>query len=153
MNYSRRLLESGGIICFLLALFQAVIGFSPSLSVYFGAPESLVQNIYALLSASLFIAGLLVLFGFYAFSGAGRIQKLPFLKQALIVIGVVFILRGLFIIPNILVIMGKIETSIQVPARFVFFSIGSLLVGILFTIGVAGSWKTLQRTDRNHIKE
>jgi hypothetical protein len=48
MESFKQTLRSAGIICFGIALFQVVIGCSPSLSLYFGAPEALVENILPL---------------------------------------------------------------------------------------------------------
>ena len=76
MKYFKQRLTLAGIICFVLAVFQVVIGFFPSLSLYFGAPEALVKNIFALIVVSLFVAGVLVVFGLYALSGAGSIRKI-----------------------------------------------------------------------------
>jgi hypothetical protein len=81
MENFKQMLKSAGIICFGIALFQVVIGYSPSLSLYFGAPEALVKNIYALIFISFLVAGILTIFGFYALSGAGYIRRLPLLKQ------------------------------------------------------------------------
>ncbi len=66
MNNFKQLLKSAGIICFALALFQVIIGFFPSLSLYFGAPEALIKNNYALILVSLLVSGILAIFGFYA---------------------------------------------------------------------------------------
>ncbi|MBU0972603.1 MAG: hypothetical protein KKC20_18295 [Proteobacteria bacterium] len=141
-NFKQRL-ALAGIICFALALFQVVIGFSPSLSLYFGAPEALVKNIVALIVASLFIAGVLVVFGLYALSGAGSIRKLPFLKQGLVGISCVFIIRGLLLLPEFLVVVGVFHVSIPVAPRFILFSLGSLFIGIIFIAGIIDGWSSL----------
>lgn len=151
MSDPKRILEVGGIICFVLSFSQLIIGFSPSWSLYFGAPEILVQNTSLLFFVCLIIAALLTLFGLYSFSGAGRIRKLPFLKQVLIAISIIYIIRGLLLIPNILVITGKIQTSIHVPPRFVFFSIGSLFIGALFVYGIIRNWKYVSSTNNKKI--
>ncbi len=130
------MLDLAGALCFLLATFHAVIGFSPALSFYFGAPEALVQNKYALIGVCFLVSLILGIFGLYALSGAGRIPALPRLNQVLIFISGIFILRGLIGIPEFLVVMGVIETSIPIAPRFVFFSMVSLLVGGFFITGV-----------------
>ncbi len=146
-NY-KQTLKLSGFICFGLALFQIAIGFSPSISLYFGAPEALVENIYTLIFVSILIAGVLALFGFYALSGAGSIQRLPFLKQALVAISSIYLLRGLLLIPEFLVVVGAMEVSIPVAPRFVIFSIGSLLIGIIFTLGTIGGWKSFATANK-----
>jgi len=143
MKDFKQRLALAGIICFVLAVFQVMIGFSPSLSLYFGAPEALVKNIFALIVVSLLVAGVLVVFGLYALSGAGFIRKLPLLKQGLVAISCVFIIRGLLLLPELLVVVGVFDVAIPVAPRFVIFSIGSLLIGIIFTAGTLGGWSTL----------
>jgi hypothetical protein len=152
MESFNQTLRSAGIICFGIALFQVVIGFSPSLSLYFGAPEVLVKNIYALIFISFVVAGILTIFGFYALSGAGYIRRLPLLKQMLVVISCVYILRGLLLVPEILVVTGAFDSAIPVAPRFVIFSIGSLLTGVIFVAGTVGGWNALSLTDKNVVQ-
>ena len=142
-KYSKQFLVGAGIICFFLALFQAAIGFSPSLSSYFGAPEALANNRIALIAASLLIAGILAMFGVYAVSGAGKMGRMPWLKQVLVAISIIFILRGLLIIPELLVFLGILQSSIPVPVRFIFLSLGTLLISFLLVAGTIGQWKSL----------
>lgn len=142
MKDFKQRLALAGMICFVLAVFQVVIGFFPSLSLYFGAPEALVKNSFALIIASLFVAGVLAVFGLYAFSGAGFIRKLPLLKQGLVAISCVFILRGLLLLPELLVVVGVFHVSIPVAPRFVIFSLGSLFIGIIFIAGTIGGWSS-----------
>jgi hypothetical protein len=142
MKDFRQRLSLAGIICFVLALFQVVIGFFPSLSLYLGAPEALVKNSFALIVASLFVAGVLVVFGLYALSGAGSIRKLPFLKQGLVAISCVFVIRGLLLLPELLVAVGVFHVSIPVAPRFILFSLGSLFIGIIFIAGTIGGWSS-----------
>lgn len=140
---NQQMLEIAGAMCFLLAAFQAAIGFSPALSLYFGAPEALVQNKYALIGVSLLVSIILVIFGLYAWSGADRIPRLPWLKQALVSISGIFILRGLLGIFELFVVMGVVESAIPIAPRFVLFSLGSLLVGGVFISGTIGKWHRL----------
>lgn len=142
MKKHSQMLVISGVLCFGIALFQIAIGFSPSLSLYFGAPEALVVNNFYLITVSLIIGTILGIFGLYAISGAGYIRTLPWLKLMLAIISGIFILRGLFVIPEGLVVAGVIESSIDVAPRFVAFSIGSLLIGIFFVTGTIGGWRT-----------
>lgn len=138
-NY-KQALKMAGLSCFGLSLVQAGIGFFPSLSLYFGAPEALVQNYPVLVVTSLLIAGLLALFGLFALSGAGVIQRLPVLKQVLVLISLIFLVRGLLILPELLAVTGLIETSIPVAMRFVFFSGVSLIIALIFIGGTISGW-------------
>jgi len=150
MNNSKKLLMFAGILCFILSVFQVSIGFSPSLSLYFGAPEFLVKNTNALIITSIIIGAILALFGLYAISGAGKIVKLPWLKQILLVIGIIFLLRGLLLLPELLVVFNIIESSIPVAKRFIYFSVGALFVGFIFIKGTIGEWRSLAATDMNN---
>jgi hypothetical protein len=136
------MLVLSGMLSFAMAIVQITISFSPSLSLYFGAPEALTKNIYLLIFVSFVVAGILVLFGLYAMSGAGYIRALPWLKQVLLLISGIFILRGLLIIPEFLVIMGLVHSSIPVAPRFVVFSMGALVIGFFFITGTIGGWNS-----------
>ena len=142
LNRFRRMLIVSGVLSFTLAVFQIIIGFSPSMSLYFGAPEALARDVYALIFASFFVAGILVVFGLYALSGAGYIRPLPWLKQVLLAISGVFLLRGLLIIPEFLAVIGVVKTSMPSAPRFMVLSIGSLLMGFFFLTGTIGGWKS-----------
>ena len=54
----------------------------------------------------------------------------------------IFILRGLLVIPELLVIMGVVQSSILVAPRFVVFSIGALVIGFFFIAGTIGGWNS-----------
>jgi len=136
------MLVLSGVLSFAIAIFQIIIGFSPSLSLYFGAPEALTKNIHMLIFVSFVVAGIIGIFGLYAMSGAGYIRALPWLKQILLLISGIFILRGLLVIPEFLIIMGGAQSSIPVAPRFVFFSIGALVIGFLFITGTIGGWNS-----------
>ncbi len=144
MNHLEKQLMLGGTLCFIFAIFQVAIGFSPSLSLYFGAPESLVSNPGMLIIVSLMIGLLMAVFGLYGFSGAGKMIQLPWRRQILLGIGILFVLRGLLILPEILVVLNLIDSPIPVAARFIYFSIGALLVGAIFIKGAIGQWDSLK---------
>ena len=100
-------------------------------------------NRTALIGTSFFVSGFLILFGFYALSGAGTVRRLPWLRQMLIIISGIYILRGLVLIPEVLVIAGVVVTSIPIAPRFVVMSAAALTVGGLFAAGTVGGWATL----------
>jgi hypothetical protein len=143
----QNLMTFAGVLSFAVALFQAIIGFSPSLSQYFGAPEALIVNVYALVIVSLAIAGIIAVFGLYAISGAGHIRTLPWLKPVLTVISIIYILRGLLVVPEFLVVIGVLDVSIPVAPRFVLFSLGSLFIGLIYLAGTIGGWNKFHSTE------
>ncbi|MBU0969288.1 MAG: hypothetical protein KKC20_01510 [Proteobacteria bacterium] len=142
MKKFKHMLVISGILCLFMAIFQIIIGFSPSLSLSFGAPKALANNIYMLITASFLVAGILGICGVYALSGAGYIRALPRLKQMLVFISGIFILRGLLVIPEFLVVMGVVQSSIPVAPRFVVVSIGVLVLGFFFIAGTIGRWNS-----------
>lgn len=86
-------------------LHVAIIFGGPDWYAFFGAPRGLVEmaragNLRAPISC-LVIAVFLSLLAAYAFSGAGLIRRLPFLRFGLAAIATVLILRGILFIPLI----------------------------------------------------
>ncbi len=142
MKNFKHILVAAGVLSFAVALFQMTIGFFPSLSIYFGAPESLAENPWNLIIVSFSIAAILAVCGIYALSGAGSIRPLPWLRPILVMISGFYILRGLLLVPELLVVIGIIDSSIQVAPRFVVFSIVPLLIGLLYFLGTVGGWRT-----------
>ena len=135
-------LALAGLLTLAIALFQFIIGFSPAVSRYFGAPEWLGANRLLLLTASCVIAGMITLFGLYALSGAGYIRSLPLMRPMLVVISGIFILRGLLIIPEILAVIGALPSPIPVAPRLVVFSAGALVTGGLYLKGAVDGWRS-----------
>ena len=82
------------------------------------------------------IALILAIWAAYAFSGAGLIRRLPLMRTALVIIGGIYLLRGLFIVPII------IEPAMRSP-----FNIWSSLIvlgyGITYAIGARVAWAQL----------
>jgi hypothetical protein len=112
---------------------------------YFGAGERLAQRAEA---GSLQPAAITLVFAVaffvlaaYGFSGAGVIRKLPLLRTALVATAVVYLLRGLFVIPEVLALTG----GRAVPPHFVVFSLVSLAIGICYALGTIGAWAHLKR--------
>ena len=84
-----------------------------------------------------------MLFGLYALSGAGVIRRLPLLRTALVGIGSLFLLRGLFIILTFLVALGVLQGHVLLPgaASHVVF----LSAGIAYLGGAVLNWRALSR--------
>lgn len=118
------------------------MGFSPSVSLYFGAPKMLVQNSYTLIVSCLLISLILGIPGLYAISGAGYIRPLPGMRRVLVVTSFIFIIRGILLIPELMIIVGIFEVSFYVAPRYVVFSIGVLLVGLAYLTGTICGWRS-----------
>jgi len=115
---------------------------------YFGAPETLVlaasKGSPAPAAFTILIAAVFVIWGAYALSGAGTIRRLPLLRTALVLISVVYVLRGLSVIPQIALLGQTSPSGATVLPRHVVFSTVSLVAGFLYAIGVV----LLIRSDR-----
>lgn len=108
---------------------------------YFGAGEDMALmaesgSAYpALLTAV--IAFVFICWGVYAFSGAGLVRKLPLHTVLIPVIGAVFALRGLGVLPQIVM---YVMPGSEVAIKDMVFSAVALAIGVFYLIG----WK-LQR--------
>jgi putative oxidoreductase len=85
------------------------------------------------------IAAVFAAFGFCALSAAGRAPRLPQLRIILIFICAVYLLRGLVVVPELLLYL---HTS-DIPGRALAFSLISLVIGIVYTVGLALRWPAL----------
>jgi hypothetical protein len=128
-------------LSFSMAACQAVISVWPAAAAYFQAPPALLNDPVRLFVIGGAAALIPVLFGLYALSGAGVIRRLPLLRTALVGIGGLFLLRGLFIILTFLVALGVLQGRVflaGVASHVVFLS-----AGIVFLGGAVLNWKTL----------
>ncbi len=113
---------------------------------FFGAGEAIAaaaergSPVPALLTFG--IATVLGIWAAYAFSGAGRIRKLPLLRTGLVVIGAIYLLRGsALLVPTGL---GRPDLS---PA-FIFWSSAIVLVyGLAYAIGTWRAWPNLSKKE------
>lgn len=141
-NY-RQILLFVGLLTFMTAFLHGLLGFSPELSLYFGAPEELVQNNVLLRITCILIGVLIAVLGIYALSGGGYIRSLPWTKQVLASVSFLLILRGILFIPELLVVFGLLEVSFPVAPQYVVFSVGILLVGLIYLVGTVGLYRSL----------
>ncbi len=134
------------------ALHIAIIFGGPDWYAFFGAPRGLVEmaragNIRAPISC-LIIAAFLALLAAYAFSGAGIIRRLPFLRLGLATIAAVLILRGALFIPLILWRPGTLSGICDcrsVDAFIIATSALCLAMGVGYALGaLAASGNSLK---------
>jgi hypothetical protein len=135
---SKKTLRFAACLSFAVALFQAVISFSPSLSLYFGAPEKMVAHPPLLLLGGLFMAVVFGVFGLYALSGAGHIRRLPLLGLGLLGIGLVYTLRGLMLILQLLLLKGILSSSETVGLQSLASSWVAFFIGLVYLVGTLG---------------
>ena len=129
-------------LSFFMAACQALIAVWPAAAAYFQAPPSLLSDRVQLFVVGGAAALVPALFGLYALSGAGVIRRLPLLRTVLVVVGSLFLLRGLFIILSVLVVLGFRQGPLflaGVGTHLVF-----LAAGLAFFGGAVLNWKTLK---------
>lgn len=133
-----------GVMSALISLLHILLAIKPDLYQYIGPggdalTKMAVQGSGIIILASLLLALIFALWAVYAFSGAGLIKRLPLLRTALIVIGVIYLLRALFLPTEIQMVWNE-----AYPIRFVIFSKISLLVGAFYLLGIWKGWQTLK---------
>ena len=84
------------------------------------------------------IAVILAIWAAYAFSGAGLLPRLPLLRTGLVVISAIYLLRGLVLIPA-LVINGA-----DVMPFILWSSLIVLIYGIAYGVGTWTAWPNLR---------
>ena len=136
MDSGRVLLLGGGIVSGLISLLHVVLALKPGLYRYVGPggasglTEKAIQGSTGIIVATVALAVMFAVWGLYGLSGAGIIGRLPLLRTGLIAIGVIYLLRALFIIPETRMVLSE-----GYPVRFVVFSGIALVAGLLYLVG------------------
>ncbi|MET0089355.1 MAG: hypothetical protein ABW068_04910 [Candidatus Thiodiazotropha sp.] len=108
---------------------------------FFGAGEALARmaeegDVYPAI-LTLCIAAVFSIWALYAFSGAGLMRRLPWLKAVLAVIAAVYLLRGLGGIP--LLLMSERPYALEQQDSMVFMATSSLIsfsFGVMYALGL-----------------
>lgn len=135
------LVIGGGLSAAASLLHLAVIWGGPSWYRFFGAGEGMARmaergSITPTLT-TIGIASVLAVWAAYAFAGAGLIPRLPLMRTALVLISAVYLLRGLVLIPALIINQGA-------PEPFVLWSSLIVLVyGLCYAIGTSIAWPGL----------
>jgi len=109
---------------------------------FFGAGEEMAQAaargewMPAIVTTG--IAAILGIWAAFAFSGAGRITRLPLLRTGLIVISAIYLLRGLILIPLFL------RRPELVDSFAIWSSLIVLAYGLAYAIGTWRAWPHLK---------
>ena len=88
---------------------------------------------------AIFIAAVLSVWGLYAWSGAGVIRRLPFLRLGLTTISGIYLLRGLVFFPLQAYFPGNSATFWYVSSAI------CLAIGLLHLLGLRQVWAGLSR--------
>jgi len=139
------LIAGGWLSLAAAALHLAVIAGGPEWYRFFGAGEGMAQAAergeLTPHLITLGIVAMLATWAAYAFAGAGLIRRLPLMRTALVAISAVYLLRGLGIVPMLIV---------AEPTAFGLWS--SLIVlayGIAYAVGTWRAWPTLSGHTRS----
>lgn len=137
------LLKVAGWLVFIAALLHVgiVVGGADWYR-FFGAGEAMAlmseQGLWYPAIVTACIATLLFVWSLYAFSGAGLIRRLPLLKTALLVIGAIFLLRGLLAVP--LLFFADSPYMAELKEKMVFMLVTSFLCLFLAVGYFRGFW-------------
>jgi hypothetical protein len=146
-----KFLGAGAICSFLAAILHlACIIFGASWYRFMGAGENMAQmaeqGLLEPILISLFIAGVLTVWGLFALSGAGVILRLPLLKTALSAITAVYLLRGIGGFYFTLYPIGGNSSEFWLWSSLICFGFG-----LVYLIGLKQVWKEL-KMEKNMIR-
>ena len=142
-----RMLKLAGIVSSLVAALHVFIIFrgGPAYR-YFGAGERMARLAeQGSIRPALVTAVLVLIFAAwaaYAFSGAGMLPRAPFLRTGLILIGLVYVIRGVLLGPQLLWWFEGYRSA--VPVRQLVFSLAALVTGVVYLEGTRLAWARLR---------
>jgi hypothetical protein len=127
----------------IAVLHLVILTVGPRAYAYSGAPElgalaaqgSVLPAVLILL-----VAAALIVFALYGLSGAGLMRRLPLLKTVLVLVGTLYTLRGLAVIPDLV----RLAAGAGYPLRQTVFSAASLAIGIVYILGTTRAWPELR---------
>ncbi len=142
MPYNIYLLIAAGLNFAAAFTHILIIYFGAPWYRFFGAGEHMAQmaekgSLQPTL-ITLFIAGVLSVFGIYALVGAGVRIPVPFAKPILIMITMVFFVRGLAVIPVL-----RPSEQLPSPEFWLWSSVTVVIYGIFHVIGLIQVWSKL----------
>jgi hypothetical protein len=127
-------------------LHLAVIAGGPDWYRFFGAGEDMARMAErgsarpALITLG--IAAVLATWSAYALAGAGRIRRLPLMRTVLLAITVIYLLRGLVLVPALAMNGGRVDSFL------LWSSLVVLAYGVTYAVGTFRAWPALARADR-----
>ena len=139
MNYY--LVVAGCLSAVAALMHIGCIAFGAPWYRFFGAGEQMAvmaeQGMIKPTIITSFIVVVLSIWSLYAFSAAGVIGRLPFIRLALIVITAIYLVRG---IAGIYFVANPIGRS---PEFWIWSSVICLSIGLLHMIGLKQQWTSL----------
>lgn len=136
------ILIAGGILSALASLLHiVVIAGGPAWYRFFGAGEGMARMAErgspVPTLVTLGIAAVLAVWSAYAFSGAGLIARLPLIRTTLVLISAVYLLRGLVLVPALVLNFGGVTPFVLWSSLIV------LVYGLAYAIGTWLAWSSL----------
>jgi hypothetical protein len=132
------LILAGAFSAIAAALHLAIIVGGPQWYRFFGAGEGMARaaerRSWRPAVITLAIAAVLLVWAAYGFAGAGLIPRLPLMRTALAAISAVYLLRGLLVVP-MLVLRRPRPTAFWIVSSLVV-----LAVGVTYAIGTVTAW-------------
>ncbi len=126
----KKLLILGAALSFTAAAAQAQIGVSN-----LGDMHAIAVSAQSPAFTSLLGALLLSVWGLYALSASGTIPPLPFMQQTIYGITAIYLVRGLFLVPQL---FGQNLFAYEAPGpRDLLVSAAMLLIGVVHVAGLA----------------
>jgi len=133
----------GGLLSVAASLLHigCIIG-GPDWYRFFGAGEQMAtmaeQGSMTPTLLTLGIAVILAIWAAYAFSGAGLLPRLPLLRTGLVTISAIYLLRGLALIPALIINRGDVMPFVLWSSLIV------LVYGLAYAIGTWQAWPNLR---------
>lgn len=154
MKSNKRILLIAGICSLAVAILHiAIIIGGPDWYRFFGAGEEMAilseSGSYYPAMLTAVIALIFIIWGLYAFSGAGIIRKMPLLRLGLVVISVIYLIRGMGGLPLFIFPDYPFFRDFSNQKTFILVtSLISLLFGIFYAVGTVWSWSSISDKDR-----
>ena len=144
-NCGNKILAACALADFALALVHVVCIFTGEATArFFTAPRPVLEMIrsgsWLIVPVCLVIVAVLGTFGLYAWSAAGRMRRVPWLRGGLIAIGTLYTLRGLALIPQAITMLNHPGAF---PWQTPVFSLVALALGLAHLAGARLHWNAL----------
>ena len=143
---SRWLIAAGCLSLLASVLHVACIVGGPDWYRFFGAGEAMALAAArgSLVPAAMtaVVAIVLAAWAAYAFSGAGRIRRLPLLRAGLVTISAIYLARGLLVFYP-----PALGPDARTATFMIWSSVIVLVYGLTYAFGTALAWRTLSRKE------
>ena len=143
MNANPWLIVGGALSAAAAILHVGVIIGGPAWYRFFGAGVSMARMAErGELFPAIVTAGIAIVhavWAAYAFAGAGLIRTLPLMRTALVAISLIYLVRGLLIVP---VLMSASPKTFDIWSSLIVLG-----YGIVYAIGTARAWPALSHKE------